>query len=601
MKRLSCGMTAAWILGIFLGCAHQGDMSSTGAGAPPPGAVQPPVIPQPPVVPQPPPAVKPPEAVWWPGTSPVPGGGASLNSMGFPNLPPYVWEPLTRTFEKQARGIGANQWKTIYDKYLAHPKIPVRVAVVDLAAAEQAPPIRSIHSTAVMRVISSLVCQDVNSPECRARVGLNSVRPMDGLAASPTDRPMERAVETPKSAGHPGVDSVSFRHFYETLVNVLEHWRPDQEHLVIDIALAWDPIKTDPDDANITPIRTVLRRASCMGAILVAPAGNLTGTDGPMLPAAFETEKAPTPEECAGMGFPKVPKSREAYSPLVHAVGALDALDQRLVTVRTWGQPRLAALGLSVTAPGPADMPYSPILTGGSLSAAIVTGVAASVWAAQPHLDAHQVMALVYQGGVPLDGGVNSKRAQTEFCMGRPFGPCREFAVHRVFMCGALAKALPKEKFACVQTPSTSADLPQLPANMIPPNLPPPPAPCRVTGCGHAFGPMDVQVPMGAVPQPGIAGCPGCTLARNAFGPNQGLVYGAITWQMTPPPMIAAVVRTYNIYFQQIGDYGMQTWSSGDFFMRPLNSYGGIYAAILIVSYMYGGLPYTQAVGLNVN
>jgi hypothetical protein len=371
-------------------------------------------------------------------------------------------------------------------------------------------------------------------------------------------------------------DSVSLEDLSQAILTILAQAPPDQ-HVVINVALGLDTIKLALGGVSVDPLIQALKRASCLGAIVIAPAGNVTGTDGPLIPAAFESMPAATPAECEGLGIRRFPRTKEAYAPLVYAVGGLDPLDQRLSIGRPYSLPRLAAFAMSVTAEGPADS-YSPPLSGTSMSAAIVAGVAAAVWAAMPNLDAHQVMAHVYQGGVALDGGPASKRAQTEFCLGKALGPC-PYPVRRVFLCGALESAL-QGNFGCDRTPSTSYEQPRWPQTTQPTTLKEP-TPCKVTGCGLASGPIGSQLPNGAVPQPYISGCPGCMLDQVT-----ARISGTLTWYTPPSQMMSVVVDAYRVRDVLISsDSSMAPWGATDPFSFPYTAPPRTFYMVLKVTF----------------
>jgi hypothetical protein len=410
------------------------------------------------------------------------------------DLPPYVWQPLLRTFQKRANGLTEPEHRRLFAEHLARPDIPVRVAVIDAAPVPNRAADRSSHAHSVAGIIGSLICP-VGVGDCSDRVSAVPLQPRELVEA--------------RSGSEA---SLSFEQFQGALSSALAGYRVGKEHLVIYVAVGWDPIKIDDNDPRVNAIIELLRQASCKGAIVIAPAGNVTGTMGPMIPAAFESVAAPTNDQCLALGAPRGVAVREASS-LAYAVGGLDANDRRLVTDRPWALPRLAAYSVSVTAPvAPVgnQRPYTIPLSGTSASGAIVSAAAAAVWSARPKLDAQQVMALVYEGGEPIDASASSYPARTEFCLGQPFGPCTNFPVHRVSLCGALSRALPSEKIACAREPLTAADFPQYPPGQEPKNLGPAPPPCRVSGCGVPRGPSPAQIPDGLVSQPSIPTCPGC-------------------------------------------------------------------------------------------
>jgi hypothetical protein len=524
-------------------------------------------------------------------------GPGFLGDVGaFPDLPPHIWEPLTKTFEQQARGIPLPQWKDLAQTYLAHPRIPVRVAVVDFSLDQPGGPSRSAHKEAVTGVIRDLLCANPQAPECQARVV-----PTRGVSAtfSANDSPSGKAAAREYSF-------LGFRELYNSLQEVVSQWQPKMEHLVINMAVAWDPIKTAPgktplDDPQVQPIFHLLNRASCLGAIVIAPAGNVTGSEGPLFPAGYEIRNLPTDETCAKLSSPRREKISEDQARLVYAVGALDSLDQRMVTVRPWGQPRLAAYGLSVPAARPGRTPY--IFSGTSMSAAIVSAAAAAVWSVKPDLRAEQVMTIVYEGGIRLDDGValprrtfDSKRGRTDFCPGHPYGPCPD-PVRRVFLCGALQKVLPRATgLHCADKPSQSSFLPVFPKDL--PKSVEKARQCDVTGCGYPFGPSIDQVPRGAVPQPGIAGCPGCTLSLGGRS-----VFGSLTWDSSSAPaMTAGVVQTWTDSSSN-PQFITDPWDVTQSFWRYLEAPYDTWGAMLTISYIdpSDNTPRTKDLPLNVN
>jgi len=431
-----------------------------------------------------------------------------------PQLPETVSGPLLKLFEKLAGGAPRATTKQALARHAAGAKakaaMPVKVAVIDATPTKKGltSPDRTFHGFSVSRAVAQLACEDADSAACAQQVVAQLALPIVGA----TDGD---ATEDFESGGRTG----SFTHLYDAIERALEAWKPKEQHLVLNFSVGWDPVKADPGDENVERIKAQLERASCLGALIVAAAGNYSGSTGPVFPAGFEAVKAPTGESCAKFKLDGVaPAARAAkgangkavYAPLVHSVGAVDALDQRLLVNRRWGQPRLAALGVSVMVPGPPGTPYTPPHDGTSMSAAIVSGIAAAVWAARPELDAAGVMQVVYEGGVKLDPGQPSHHAQTEYCEGEAYGPCHQWPVRRANLCGALAKALPGEKLACDTSPPGAGELPAWPAEAkAAPGKPK--QPCRLTECGVPQGPMANQLAAGPVGQGSYGNCNSCT------------------------------------------------------------------------------------------
>lgn len=467
-------------------------------------------------------------------------------------VPSFVWEPLARTFERQARGMGAARWQKVQQAHVSRPKVPVRVAVVDSTSKGVTAPDRSKHGFAVSRVIGSLFCEDAGSRPCEERVTPHIALPM---------------VDVRRPDYVNGGVFGNFHQLFDALTDVLETWDPRREHLVVNLSLAWSPPPGGvARDALSERLGALLERLSCGGALLVAGAGELASGHGPPLPGSLESMSAPDAARCDALGSPMVriagatakgmpggaaarpPAPATGYSPLVHAVGAVDARDQRTQVARAFDQPRLAALGLGVVAGGSRSLKYTPPANGTSMSAAIVSGIAAAVWAARPDLEAAEVMALVYEGGVALDGGARSKRARTELCLGEPLGPCQPWKVHRASLCGAISLALPQEKLACATPPDPSSPppadtLPELPLSLAPPLTSDSQTPeaCRLPRCGLATGPDVARIPTGTLPEGGAASCPGCTLSLHFGGSPRALLWG---YPATLPPHLRFTIVT---------------------------------------------------------
>jgi hypothetical protein len=440
-----------------------------------------------------------------------------------PKLPDTVSDFFRKSFDKLARGISPERWKDLAKRHLDNPKKPVRVAVVDTTPKGLLDKDNSTHGFSVANVIARLLCSDPGSNECADRVRPYLALPMNGPRS-----------EDFVNGGRFG----TFFQLYDALSQALRDW-PRGEHLVINLSLGWDPVKTDDDDPRVARIKELLERASCMGALIIAGAGNPTGTEGPVLPSAFEEFAAPDSRRCEDLNAPmpapptsraeakakatiaRVPTGKDPemrYSPLVYAVGALDWRDQRLMADRRWGQPSLAALGLNVMVPASHGIPFTAPLTGTSAPTAIVSGIAAAVWSVLPDLDAPSVMAIVYGGGVELDGGEKSKHARTEFCLGEHFGPCLGRKVHRAFLCGALSQALAeaaaRETLVCDTSILSPKEGPKWPDTTVGKERPEPLEPCHIPACGLPMGPTADQRVSG-ITSHGFANCPGCSISIN--------------------------------------------------------------------------------------
>ncbi len=138
---------------------------------------------------------------------------------------------------------------------------------------------------------------------------------------------------------------------------------------------------------------------------------------GPLFPGAFENDPAPSPSTCAAWFDAQSSTSAKdgsPYNPLVFAVAAVDQQDEPIRATRRAGRPPLAAYGFLVTTRDTmndaSDYPIAP-LSGSSMAAAAVSGIAALVWGVRPDLSARRVMELIYESGVkPTSPGCSTCR-----------------------------------------------------------------------------------------------------------------------------------------------------------------------------------------------
>lgn len=459
--------------------------------------------------------------------SPILGGSAEPPRAPQNNPGSLASGPPT-TFKRLSGGLEETAWRALYDAHLGKPQRPVKVVVIDASPVGKGilGPDRSEHGFTVCRLIGALACRDLNGPECQKQIVPSLALPLIGEIANDFSEDLV-------NGGRTG----ALFHLHDALEGAIERWDPADHHLVINLSMGWDPIKTLAGNELVASIKRLLQKASCKDALVVAAAGNYTGSDGPVYPAAFEADRRPSAPECAALGLPKVGERTTLgrYEPLVFAVGAVDEFDQRTLIDRRWSQPRLAALGIEVRAPG---LPGSPDLeprSGTSMSTAIVSGIAAAVWTARPELDSIDVMQMVYAGGKALDGGTTSRRARTEFCVGEPDGPClgENKIVRRASLCGAMAIALgmPRLGADCeASRPKPSRPTAGPDARSVPTPSDRLTSACRMTNCGRPRFPASSQAAAGVASHTGgVAGCPECKF-RLAFN---GLDYD-ITLEGSP-------------------------------------------------------------------
>ena len=287
------------------------------------------------------------------------------------------------------------------------------------------------------------------------------------------------------------------------------------QRLIINLSVGWEPSLAGVDPSTLSPANEVVHRAlvraSCAGALIIAAAGNAgLGTDGMMYPARWEAFAAPTPDKCEEFALPAPPGDRPVhpppgtYAPLVHAVGGVGERDLPLAMSRAGGQPRLTAYALNVVNDDPRDG-RTLVLTGSSMGAAAVSGIAAAAWTFDPELTGAEVMAAVHKGGEDI---TNSPMTETSLCL--DMAGCSSIPVKRATLCGAAiviggADAIP----GCYTTPAFGGVTQLLPTPKPDETLPVVTGPCSGGSCG--------AIPRGYLSQPWVQpqpvpGCDTCVL-----------------------------------------------------------------------------------------
>ena len=138
-----------------------------------------------------------------------------------------------------------------------------------------------------------------------------------------------------------------------------------------------------------------LQFARHSGALVIAAAGNRRGgmeSNWPLLPAAWELRRPSWLPFALGL------------KP-VYAVGGVDWQGLPLSNYRHGGMPRRDRLWRSCGG-GPQQDTYPPtaMYTGSSVSAAVVSSIAATVWQLRPELRTAEVMELISRSGKKLPG-----------------------------------------------------------------------------------------------------------------------------------------------------------------------------------------------------
>jgi hypothetical protein len=376
-----------------------------------------------------------------------------------PELPPATWTSLQSIYRQRVRHV---------TNLAALQPARVQVAVIDSAVFPYDAPNRERypHGRAIGRVIADLACPVPGGRDCADRIRNYLALDICTLEGEP-DRTL---------GGYFGD--------YQTLADqihlALDDWEKEltpgkpSDPLVINLSLGWDArhpfflktfvndctSRTANNDATLLDdaVKDALKRASCMGALVVAAAGNadLPGFDETAIyPARWETEAAPDIEACAPFlppgwvrGVRDQGDALSAYRPLVYAATGVGDNDTILGNTRLNGVARLAgqALGVVTGEPRPAGPAHTALLSGSSLGAATMSGIAAAAWSFNPSASPHEVMrwlhetrraAFVYSN----TGGGDLPEFPVADVLLCPAGPCPREFTGVVQHCDAVARA----------------------------------------------------------------------------------------------------------------------------------------------------------------
>jgi hypothetical protein len=218
------------------------------------------------------------------------------------------------------------------------------------------------------------------------------------------------------------------------ILQAIGEWKlSGDKHLVLNLSIGWDgeiPLaggtmdlkarRISELDISARSIYGALQVAACEDVLVIAAAGNRRGgslhdSNWPILPAAWELHR---------------PSRHSRFGPkLVYAVGGVDWQGLPLPNSRTKGLPRRVAYGDHATAG--VNGTLTAAYTGTSVSAAVVSSVAAVVWDLRPELRPTQVMWLIDHSGTPTP-----QRVRADFYAGR-----KAPRIQEISLCAAVKRA----------------------------------------------------------------------------------------------------------------------------------------------------------------
>ena len=304
---------------------------------------------------------------------------------------------------------------------------PIDVAVVDTAPLDTAAG-QAEHGPAIAAIVAALASGCMHGRTCE-----RSVATVLGLP-----QVVDQGVDL-QAGGYFGYQS----DLAQGIFAALEGWTNRDHHLVINLSVGWES-SVVPGAASAA-VEQVIQLARCQGALVVAASGNQppgSCVDQPTGPGAWEAQQAPDASQCAELGV-KLSKPLGAR-PLVYAATPLDWQQRNLDDFRPGSDARLATQGF-VAFVDANSIAYGPI-SGSSVAAATVSGIAALIWSYFPDRSADEVMDSVYASGTP--------RTLDQTVVQADFGLVAGSEQHVVTACAALVHACDTLVHAGAHTPT---------------------------------------------------------------------------------------------------------------------------------------------------
>lgn len=403
--------------------------------------------------------------------TPSPGGLAALAEEYQSVYPMGLGEDLAASFRTslhaQAGGLAALPLP---------PPSATRVVMIDtdpdrFSGVPEACP--SSHGCTLAHIAKDLLCPQRGQGPCAGEVGW-----AEGLA---------HAVPGSSSRfGYPSDVAAAMLRAYDAWRTQLISSSPSAAppHLILNLSLGWETNNECNDKGGSRTTMDAVGYLACNGVLVVASAGNAHRADASpsnmACPARHEGAGV-SEDDCSGsidaallaayrakLNAPQwaaIPPTSSERASMIYSVGGLDYADRPIVPERSSSRPVLAAPavgGVSWAAPLSGAAPAAPptFLSGTSVSAAIVSGVAATVWAYRPDLRADQVMKIVAENADEV------KPTLSPTSVGAPLsaGGHRVFSlttVRRVSLCKALSAAVsnpPAAGFPCPSLMTAAAN-----------------------------------------------------------------------------------------------------------------------------------------------
>lgn len=456
----------------------------------------------------------------WHGDPKAPDEAALRDAPGLHAEPDYpVLVAAAHDAERDAKWF--HPWHEVVRTRLAiptsRPEHPadahVRVAVLDTASDTASGRVldRLGHGRAVDRLIEELACDQLK--RCATEVVNYPSLPLlsDELRALGIDE---------LGAGAVGTRGILAARIEQATADWLaERDQPGgAQQLVINLSVGWSGCWDKPGELASDVVRSAITRATCQGALVVAASGNgdivpgcptlAPGKPAHMLPGLWGGTPT-TDADCKRLGASNARTTPSA--PLLIGVGAVDHQDRQPLSIDH--EANLVAYGQNiVVGDTTSDNGWTVMLSGTSMGAAALSGMAAALWSYRPQLPRARILELLRDSAVPLRAAPSGEFVCNEL------GGCKQ--VQRLALCPALEQLALPALPACNAPKPNEASAIEL-QTMLTAALPQPVLDC--SACPDASCTTKCQLPPGAadgdaqdapwvVPQPKPPACGTCVL-----------------------------------------------------------------------------------------
>jgi hypothetical protein len=417
----------------------------------------------------------------------------ALSANGPNDLETAVFKPLAGTFKSETEGVAEAAGGLAFMPNAPSVRLAILDSQEDLDDVPRTPPAGSQHGYTLMHLAERLACP---AGQCAAKI-------VSRRALGYTDFDPRQPLSQFEAGNNKGGTVGTVSDLGTAILLAILQWHRDGSpgHLILNLSLGWDgELFKDLEVSSVSKlppdvlyVYNALRLAARSRVLVIAAAGNQKGgspdSNWPLLPAAWEMR-------------------RPSWSPLLHrrrliySVGGVDWQGLPLPNSRNGGHPRRVAYGDHAVVDQGDGQPTA-ILTGSSVSTAVVSSIAAVIWHLRPELRPDQVMRLIDRSGEPQPMQADFYEWRTIWPLYLLFPPPQ---LSQVSLCSAVKHACPDgARCPFLAAAPRECRLPHQPA-LLNQFSPPPTTPSFIA---ETVSPLET-----------------CDPGRQFFGPNRGPATG---------------------------------------------------------------------------